>query len=133
MYEKHVNVRFVIFFLHRNFIFKRNMTQHYKYALCTVFDIVAINIQTFVIACNQFEETTFVKLCVLRCKELSHYLLPASALFWKSHLENVAFNEQVKVRLGKIRAKRLVIQSLSSQTMHFMLLEPCCVMFYVVI
>lgn len=37
--------------------------------------IVATNIEPFVIACNQFEETTLVELGALRCKELSHSLL----------------------------------------------------------
>ncbi|KAJ4437613.1 hypothetical protein ANN_17758 [Periplaneta americana] len=36
---------------------------------------VATDIETFVVACNQFEETTLVKLGALLCKELSHSLL----------------------------------------------------------
>ncbi|PSN56900.1 hypothetical protein C0J52_00677 [Blattella germanica] len=50
------------------------------------FDIVATDIDTFVEACNQFEEITLIKLGALRSKELSHSL-PAvpSSLFWKAH------------------------------------------------
>lgn len=109
---------FVIFFSHETLFLKTNAPWHHE--LC----IVATDIETFIVACNQFEETCLLKISALLCKELSHSLLRLNIVFEMTSREcgfqcrcNVCqCRTPLKVQYGKIGVVGCVIQSLSDES-----------------
>ena len=71
---------FTIFFPMETIGIKNNNMASWTAHLALFFDIVATDIEAFVVSCNQFEKNTLVILGAQRCKELSHSLLHLSII-----------------------------------------------------
>lgn len=87
-----------------HFISKRKCTMaSWTRCLVLLFDIVATVSDTFLIACNQFEESTLVKFSGLRYKELSHSQFQSSLVLEMTSRNVVSIQRTGESPLGTLQ------------------------------